>query len=218
MSRGPSKDYVQTTTVGVVRTLPVSKAEQDEAALLDGLQSGEAWAKMALFDQYAPHVERILGRVLGRDAEICDVLQDTFVQAYASVDGIRDAKAIKGWLSTVAVYTARGLIRRRKIRRWLRFWDPGELPEEAAPVAEPTTREALSRSYAILETMPADERIAFSLRFIDGMELTEAASACGCSLATIKRRLAKAENKFLEAARGDAVLSGRIEGGRWANR
>ena len=85
-------------------------------------------------------------------------------------------------------------------------------------MAEPTTREALDHSYAILDTMPADERIAFSLRFIDGMELTEAATACGCSLATIKRRLAKAEKKFLDSARADSVLSGRIEGGRWANR
>jgi RNA polymerase sigma-70 factor (ECF subfamily) len=209
---------VQTSTAGVVRTLPVQPAQQDEEALLDGLQDGEAWAKVALFDRYAPHVERILGRVLGRDPELTDVLHDTFVQAYASVAGIRDAHALKGWLSTVAVFTARGVIRKRKLRRWLRFWDPSELPEQHAAVAEPTTREALERSYAILDTMDADERIAFSLRFVDGMELTEVASACSCSLATVKRRLSRAEKKFLEAARGDAILSGRIEGGRWADR
>ena len=218
VSAGPKKDFVQTTTAGVVRTLPLNPASQDESALVEGLQEGEPWARMALFDRYATHVERILGRVLGRDPELTDVLHDTFVQAYASVDGIRDAKAIKGWLSTVAVFTARGVIRKRKLRRWLRFWDPTDLPEEQAPVAEPTTREALKRSYAILDAMSADERIAFSLRFIDGIELTEVAGACGCSLATVKRRLARAEKKFLEAARGDVVLSGRIEGGRWANR
>ena len=209
---------MQTTTAGVVRPLPVQPAQQEEEELVDGLQSGADWAKIALYDRYAPHVERILGRVLGRDPELADVLHDTFVQAYASVDGIRDARALKGWLSTVAVFTARGVIRKRKLRRWLRFWDPAELPEERAPVAEPTTREALDRSYAILDTMSADDRIAFSLRFVEGMELTEVANACGCSLATVKRRLARAEKNFLEAARQDTVLSARIEGGRWADR
>jgi RNA polymerase sigma-70 factor (ECF subfamily) len=76
----------------------------------------------------------------------------------------------------------------------------------------------LRRTYALLDAIPADERIAFALRYVDGMELTEAAAACGCSLATVKRRISRAEQKFVELARGDALLSERIEGGRWADR
>ena len=209
------KGFVQTTTAGVVRALPVVP---DETSLVEGLQEGEAWARRALFDRYAAHVERILRRILGPDHELADVLHDTFVQAYTSTSSIRDAKAIKGWLSTVAAFTARGVIRKRKLRGWLRFWEPDELPEEQAPVAEPITRETVHRSYKILDGLTADERIAFSLRFIEGMDLTEVAGASGCSLATVKRRLARAEKKFVEAARGDELLGQWIEGGRWANR
>jgi len=195
--------------------LPVST---DDVALVEGLQDGEPWARRALFDRYGAHVERILRRILGPDQELADVLHDTFVQAYASAPGIRDTKAVKGWLSTVAVFTARGVIRKRKLRRWLRFWEPDELPEEQAPVAEPVTRETVHRSYAILNGLGADERIVFTLRFIDGMDLTEVAAAAGVSLATVKRRLSRAEKTFVQAARGDELLGQWIEGGRWANR
>ena len=199
----------------MVRTVA---SEVDEAALVDGLRQGEAWAQRELFDRYSTHVERILSRVLGRDQELGDVLHDTFVQAFTSADGIRDPHAIRAWLSTVAVFTARGVIRKRKLRRWLRFWDPSDLPETEAPVADAYTREALDRAYGILDTMTADERIAFALRFVEGMELTEVAAACKVSLATIKRRLARAEKKFLDAAKDEPILAKRIEGGRWADR
>jgi RNA polymerase sigma-70 factor, ECF subfamily len=209
------RGFVQTTTAGVVRTVA---SDLDEAALVEGLRAGDPLARQELFDRYATHVQRILSRVLGREPELSDILHDTFVQAYGSVEGIRDATAIKSWLSTVAVFTARGVIRKRTLRRWLRFWDPAEIPEPEAPVSEETTREALRRTYAILEGLGAYDRIAFTLRFIEGMELTEVAAACGCSLATVKRRLSRAEKQFVAAAQGDEVLAQRIEGGRWGTR
>ena len=60
--------------------------------------------------------------------------------------------------------------------------------------------------------MPADQRIAFSLRYIEGMSLHEVAEAAGCSLATIKRRLTRAQAAFLEASRKDPLLAS------WAER
>jgi RNA polymerase sigma-70 factor (ECF subfamily) len=55
--------------------------------------------------------------------------------------------------------------------------------------------------------LPADERIPFALRFIDGMELTEVARACTVSLATIKRRLSRAEQRFTAFAALEPALA-----------
>jgi RNA polymerase sigma-70 factor (ECF subfamily) len=41
--------------------------------------------------------------------------------------------------------------------------------------------------------MNTSVRIAWTLRMVEGLELAEVASACGCSLATAKRRIAAAE-------------------------
>ena len=61
-----------------------------------------------------------------------------------------------------------------------------------------------------------DKFIAFALRFVDGMELVEVAEACEVSLATIKRRLARAQAKFTNIARTYPVLHEWLErGARW---
>ena len=61
--------------------------------------------------------------------------------------------------------------------------------------------------YRVLGGLDTDQRIAFALRFIAGMELTEVAASCGVSLATIKRRLSRAQNIFSAAAVREPALA-----------
>ncbi|MFY0537503.1 sigma factor-like helix-turn-helix DNA-binding protein [Nannocystis pusilla] len=55
--------------------------------------------------------------------------------------------------------------------------------------------------------LPADERIAFALRFIDEQPLGDVAAACDCSLATVKRRLSAAQARFRRLAERDPMLA-----------
>lgn len=206
MTQGAS--FAQTTTGGVASLGP----SEDDEVLVEGLRRGEQAARRELFERFSPHVERVLVRVLGRDPELSDALHDTFVQAFGSVSSLRDASALKAWLSMVAVYTARGIIRRRKVRRWLRFWAPEDLPEMPAHGPSAEDAWAVARVYELLDRLPPDHRIAFSLRYIEEMSLQEVAEACRCSLATVKRRLSRAQTTFLEASRNDPVLA------EWAGR
>jgi RNA polymerase sigma-70 factor, ECF subfamily len=179
----------------------------DDVALVHGLCSGNPAAQAALFDRYASHVRRVLLRVLGMDGELGDAVHDVFVQALGSVGELRDAAALKAWITSIAVFTARGRIRRRRRRRWLRLVAPADLPEQEISGPSAELSEAVRCTYAVLDRLPAEERIAFALRFIDGMELTEVALACGCSLATIKRRLARAGQLFFAEARRHPALA-----------
>ena len=45
-----------------------------------------------------------------------------------------------------------------------------------------------------------------TLRFMAGFGLEELAEVCGCSLATVKRRLLEARRQFETLARNDPVL------------
>lgn len=199
----------------VVVALPSTRSDAD---VLDGLRAGEAWARAVLFDRYAPLVERVLRRALGSDprGELGDLIHDCFVQALASAASVREATALPAWMQSVAIHTAYKTIRARRARRWLRFWEPDDLPEIEAPGAEPEVLEATRRTYAILDKLPAVERVAFALRVIDGMALADLAAASGVSLATIKRRVAKAEERFTALAAKDPVLAKWLEeGARW---
>ncbi len=118
----------------------------------------------------------------------------------------------------IAVHVARSAIARRRRRSWLWFLPGAELPEVDSGAASGEVLDALRATYAALDRLPVDERIAFALRFIDGMELTEVAEACDTSLATIKRRLARAGARFEAEARRRPVLEPWLEGGtRWGS-
>ncbi len=168
-------------------------------------------ATAELFDRYGRHVRRVLARVLGSDPEITDLVQEVFVRALTKVHTVRDGNKLKGWLTSVAVFTARGTIRSRQRLRWLGFRPPEQLPDPVSVEADPVVLEALRHMYGVLNKLPADERIPFALRNIDQMELTEVADACGVSLATIKRRISKAERRFVRLARDEESLRAWVE-------
>jgi RNA polymerase sigma-70 factor, ECF subfamily len=197
--------------------LPVAAGPYaDDAELVSALRRGDARAQSILVERYEPLVERLVAGALGIDAEIPDVVQDVFVAVLEGVHNLKDASALRSWIATLTVFTARGRIRRRRRWRWIRFVAPEEVPEVPVPAPQGESNEAVRATYAILATFPDDERLAFSLRFVSEMQLTEVAEACRVSLATVKRRLARAEKRFVEAARSHPALNERmIHGGRW---
>jgi RNA polymerase sigma-70 factor (ECF subfamily) len=180
--------------------------ESDELLVLS-LKARHPDAGTQLFDRYAPHVRRVLVRVMGPDAELLDLVHDVFVTALESVNRLVDPKALRAWLTQIAVFTARGRIRRRVRGRLLRFLPFAELPEPELPPADFEASEAMRAVYRVLGHLDADERIAFALRFVAGMELTEVAASCEVSLATIKRRLARSQASFASAAAAEPSLA-----------
>jgi RNA polymerase sigma-70 factor, ECF subfamily len=207
----PSQDVAH----AVVRPLP---SVRDNTALLEGLRAGEAWAKAALFERYAPHVQRLLRKILGPRprVELPDLIHDVFVRALVSIEQLREPGAMLAWMQTITTRTAFRVIRTQRALRWLRFWEPSEVPEIAADAVDAEVLEAYRRTYDVLDRMAAAERVVFALRHIDGMELAPIAVACGVSLATVKRRLARAEQRFAAAAKRDEILRQWLqEGDRW---
>jgi len=174
--------------------------------LVAALKAREAGAVEALLRRYGSHLRRVLTRVLGSDdTETPDVLQEVAVIAWQSIGRLSDPLALKAWLTQIAVFTARGLIRRRHRQRWLSFFE--EVPDRSVPWASPEMQEAARAVYRIFDRMPVDERIPFALRMLEGLELEATAEACGMSLATVRRRLVRAERRFQKMARQcDALL------------
>lgn len=192
-----------TASSGKVLRLPLPDTD---TALVAALRADPMSARGVLFDRYGEDVERILYRILGADAELYDVMHDVFLAALTSLSRLRDETALRSWLAGIAVHKAKKLIRRRQRWRWIQSVAPFELPEVVANTTSVEVSEALGHAYRALDELPADERIAFALRYIDGMELTAIAAATRVSLATTKRRIARAEVRFVELAEQSDVL------------
>jgi RNA polymerase sigma-70 factor (ECF subfamily) len=184
---------------------------ESDAALVAALRAGRAEARTALFDRYADDLERLLYRILGSDSESVDLLQDVFVAALTSIHQLRDPNALGSWLRGIAIRKVRKCILKRQRWRFIQLFAPSDLPEREALVASAEVSEALRCTYAVLEQMPADHRVVFALRHIDGMELTAIAEVCGVSLATIKRRLGRAQATFSTLAAQQPALADWVE-------
>lgn len=183
----------------------------NEASLLEGLRRGDAGAQTLVFRAYEQEARRVLSRILRERSDVLDALQDTFVKVFRNAWQLEDPLALRSWVLRVAQSVGLDEFRRRQR---LRLADvPSSRAESTSVVAPVELRSALREAYRVLSVLPEPEREVFMLRYIDGLELTQIAEACGVSLATVKRRLGRASTRFTTLARRQPSLTDWIDAG-----
>ena len=147
----------------------------------------------------------MLKRAFGPEHEIDDLVQEVFLTLFKRVHTLRQPQALRAFLIAITAHTIRYELRRQggpslaSVR--------GARSEAQATDVDLDSREAIARLYRILDRLGSDDRTAFVLRFMEGLELTEVSSALGVSLATAKRRLARAWRRVAVGARRDGALA-----------
>ena len=147
-----------------------------------------------LYKRFAPYVAAVASRILGREGEVQDVVQDVFAAAMKGLRYQEEPHQVRGWLAKVAVRTS---MRKLRARRIWGFFDLDESPQYerlADSSAGPHEQQLIAEVYRALDRLPAKERIAWVLRYVEGQSLEDAAVLCDCSLATVKRRISKAHS------------------------
>jgi len=180
------------------RTAPLANATvaPGDGELVRRALKREPLAEEALFRRYAPALLGTALRLLGRRSEAEDAVQDAFVIALERLSQLRDPEAVRGWLQQIVVSQARRQLRRARLLRVLGFGrddDTVSLAELASEGAGPDVRAELAAIDRQLQKLPADQRLAWTLRRVEGWPLEEVAASCSCSLATAKRRIAAAD-------------------------
>jgi RNA polymerase sigma-70 factor (ECF subfamily) len=145
-----------------------------------------------LYALHARYVAGVVHRLMGTDGELEDIVQETFVDALHGLSRLEDPNAVRAWLVTVAVRRTRRLLTKRRRRMIFAF---GML--DAAPTSsDPRTRSSVDDLYDALGRLPADLRLPWSLHRIERLSIPETAAACEVSPATVKRRIADAEERL----------------------
>ena len=165
-----------------------------DAALVVRARGGDRWAEEALFRRHGPRVLATVTRLLGRRSEAEDIAQDTFVVALSELSSLRDPSAFGGWVLRIAVSKVHRVFRRERILRFFGLGD-GEtgIADLAFDGASPDVHAELVLLEARLARLASAERLAWMLRNVEGLALEQVAAACACSLATVKRRIARAD-------------------------
>jgi RNA polymerase sigma-70 factor (ECF subfamily) len=158
--------------------------------------TGDRWSREVLYRRHASYLLGLAARLVGNRGDAEEIVQETFLSGFERLHTLREPEALRGWLAQIAVNLIRHRLRRTRLMRLLgldRGADDATLEALAAPGMNPEVSAELALLDRVLHRLRADLRIAWMLRHVDGLELTEVASACRCSLATAKRRIAEAD-------------------------
>ena len=201
-----------------LRVLRGDKSDLDsDESLVAALRRGEPRAELTAWNRFSPRVDRTLRRLLGPGEDSGsreDLLQEVFIRFFKRVNTLRDAAAVSGFLTGIALHVVHGEITRRRRRSWLRLTATGAAPEVSGPHPNSDAREAVARYYRQLETLSVKDRSVFVARTIEGLTLAEVAAAHGLSISTTQRRLLRATKRMAALIRRDPVLVALAEGGR----
>lgn len=178
-------------TLGPSDETLVLRARANDAAATNAFET--------LYRRHAATALNLAVRIQGSTSDVEDIVHDAFVRAHGRLAELREPAAFRSWLGSIVVRLVRTRLRRRRLVAMLGLAtpEPVDLDSIAAPGVDPEARVLLAQVYALLQTLPADERIAWTLRYVERHRLEGVAELAGCSLATAKRRIARAQ-AFLE--------------------
>lgn len=155
------------------------------------------------YRRHARYVANLTMRLLGSDDAVNDIVQDVFVIAQRGLTALRDPEAERGWLRTVTLRRIARHVRWRRIKGALGLGTTPDYEQELSRELPADERVLLSQVYRVLDDLPVAERLAWSLRHLEGEQLERIAELTGCSLATAKRRITAA-HEAIEGALGES--------------
>jgi RNA polymerase sigma-70 factor, ECF subfamily len=163
-----------------------------DAGLVERARRADQAAFAVLYQRHARYLAGVVYRLMGDDAELDDIVQESFVDAAQGLDALTHADLVRPWLVAITVRRARRHLSRRRRRRLLL----DSLAAFGARTSNPSDRSDVDDLYDALDRLPRDLRVPWALRHIEQFSLPEVASACAVSLATIKRRISEAERRL----------------------
>ena len=172
----------------------------DDERLVARARLGDLLAFEALYCRHAGFALNLAVRIQGTATDAEDIVHDAFLKASQRLSELREGSAFRAWLGSIVVRMVRTRLRHRRLLSSLGLAsvEPIELDAIASPNADPESRVLLAQVYSLLQTLPADDRIAWTLRYVDHHRLDAVASLVDCSLATAKRRISRAQRYLAE--------------------
>lgn len=166
-----------------------------DGELVRRVLAGEAGAYATLVARYRDRLGRYACHMLGNREDAEDVLQETFLRAYKSLERCEEPERFGGWLFGILVNRCRTAGGRAARFRRLFTRDPGSLEQARAPST--TERDELDEvlRWALSRLAPA-HREAFLLKYVEELDYAEMARLTGHGVSALKMRVKRARERL----------------------
>jgi RNA polymerase sigma-70 factor, ECF subfamily len=189
-----------------------------DPAAVARVRDGDSDAFRSLVERHSRYVFNVAFRLTGSASDAEDVVQIAFLKAYQQLSRFEARADFRTWLHRITVNCSIDLIRTRRHREI--GHDPGDLEVESAAdrdhVVNPgpdrlllsaEIRDHVSQGLAELS---ASERLAFTLRHIEGLPIRDVALAMGLKTEAAKNSIFRAVRKMRAALEPFVEMSERI--------
>lgn len=181
--------------------LPRDKTLPDDRELARRAQAGDAEAFRAIISRHNQKLYRLARSIVRNDSEAEDIVQETYVTAFAHLGTFRGEASLATWLSRIAINEALGRLRKRRRQTALISDEPAgdahiiPFPLNAGsddPERTMAQRQILALVEQATDALPDVYRTVFVARVIEGLSLEETADLLRIKPQTVKTRLHRA--------------------------
>ena len=149
-----------------------------DAALIAAWQGGDEQAAAELVRRHARALARFLAGAGAPEADLDDVVQETFIRAFRALGTFRGQCRFRTWLLTIGGNVVKDAQRRAKRTRVVPLADDLR-SSDGDPHERAVAAEAEGRLGEALQELPRLQREVFLLRAQQGLEYEEIAAALG---------------------------------------
>ena len=166
--------------------------DRSDAQLIAEILGGDVESFGLLVQRYRDTCTRFAVRMLGSPTDADDVLQSAFMRAFRGLANCRDRDRFGGWLYQIVVNECRTFASRQR-RRELRFVANPEVLERAVAETEDDSVSTIGEHIEqALSKLPAEQREAFLLKYVEEMSYDEMAEVTGIGVSALKMRVKRA--------------------------
>jgi RNA polymerase sigma-70 factor (ECF subfamily) len=156
------------------QTLTRTDEAPDDEALIARWRAGDERAATVLVERHARPIARFVAS-LGVGSEVEEVVQDTFVRAFGSLDRFGHRSSLRTWLFTIARNLVRDRVRTARTRPEDREIDDRHVGTGHDPLDQVVADETAVRLRTALGRLTPMQKDVFTLRVTQGLSYKEIA-------------------------------------------
>ncbi len=173
-----------------------------ETKLIKDLQQKSESAFKELVDSYQKMVYNTVLGIVQQEQEAEDLAQEVFIQVYMSIDGFREDAKLSTWIYRIATTKALDWERKKKTKKRFGkilsfFSNDDEQVHDAVEFNHPgiqlEKKEQANILFKALNKLPDNQRIAFILIKLEGLNYQEASEVMNTSLKAIEAYMHRAK-------------------------
>ena len=177
----------------------------DEKRLITELTAGSENAFRELVDSFQDRVYNSSLGILQNAEDAEDISQEVFIEVFNSISKFRGDSSLSTWIYRITMTKSLDLIRKKKRKKRFAFisslfGEGGENLKELSdfnhPGVEAENKELSVILFNAVEKLPPNQKIAFTLNKIEGLNYREISEVMNVSVSSIESLLHRARNNL----------------------